>query len=358
MAMTHPSPARPQQRGFSLPELMIAMAIGLIILAGMATLFVNNSKGQAEIEKSNRQVENGRFAIQLLGADLRNAGYLSEFDPTVLTSPTVLPDPCTMTLAALRTGLPLHVQGYDDVAVDVLSCITDVRAGTDVLVLRHTATCVVGATNCHTLAAGGPFFQASLCTDATELDSGDSANFYRLDTTVANLDRHKRNCSTAPPGTVADLRRYLTHIYFVANNDKASDGVPTLKRAELNADGSTLRMSTVAQVNGIEDMQFEYGVDTNGDGVSDLYSAYPNTANGCAADQCAVDNWRNVVAIKINLLARNLDVSKGHRDTKTYTLGRNADGTLNTTAAAEDEYKRHVFQSQVSLANPVGRKLP
>ena len=127
---------------------MIAVAIGLLILAGMTTLFVSNSKAQTEIEKANRQVENGRYAVSLLAGDLRNAGYYGEFDPTELATPAPLPDPCALTIAALKDGLPLHVQGYDNAAASVLSCLTDVKAGTDVLVLRHARTCVAGAANC------------------------------------------------------------------------------------------------------------------------------------------------------------------------------------------------------------------
>jgi type IV pilus assembly protein PilW len=357
--MPTPTSAARRQRGFSLPELMIATAIGLVILAGMATLFVTNSKAQSEVEKSNRQVENGRFGIQLLTGDLRNAGFLSEFDPTVLATPATVPDPCTLTLANLVAGLPMHVQGYDNVAADTVGCISDVKPGTDVLVLRHTATCVAGTANCDAATGAGPYFQASLCYNSAELNSGSVTDHYGLSIESTGLDRHKKDCTdVAGSGTLAGLRRYLTHIYFIANNDKSGDGVPTLKRAELGASGTALAFTINSQVNGIEDMQLEYGIDTNNDGVADLYSAWPDKANGCLLADCAAQNWRNVVSVKMNLLARNVDKTTGYTDTKTYTLGRNANGALNTTSAANDNYKRHVFQSLVGIPNAAGRKAP
>ena len=66
-------------RGFSLVELMISITIGLILVAGMATLISNNAAHRAELEKSSRQIENGRYAMQVLAEDLRHAGYYGEY---------------------------------------------------------------------------------------------------------------------------------------------------------------------------------------------------------------------------------------------------------------------------------------
>ena len=108
--------------GFSLVELLIAVAIGLALLAGLSGMFVKNTQAQAEIEKAHRQVENGRYAIDLLAVDLRNAGYLAEFNPTVLPAPAALPGPCATSLADLHAGLALAVQGVDgdDAGLDCL----------------------------------------------------------------------------------------------------------------------------------------------------------------------------------------------------------------------------------------------
>lgn len=356
----HPTfPPRRRAAGFSLPELLISVAIGLVILAGLSTLFLKNTRTQDEIEKANRQVENGRYAIDLLALDLRNAGYYGEFDPSVLNAPAALPSLCATTLAALNDALPLAVQGGDGDNTG-LSCLNDVRAATDVLLVRRTRTCIAGAAGCADPAGSGPLFQASLCNSATELDSGDATNHYRLKLSTSGLDRHQRDCT----GT-AVARRYLTHVYFIANNNQPGDGIPTLKRAELGSDGTTLGYSIVALAEGIENMQIEYGIDwaASRDGVPDLQVVDPATAPvapsvPCAAPACAIANWRSVVAVKLNLLARNAQPSRGFTDTKTYVLGKAANGDPYTVAAAGDGYKRHVFQVVVNLPNPAGRSLP
>jgi type IV pilus assembly protein PilW len=337
-------------RGFTIAELMVAIAIGLLILAGMSTLFVRNSRAQAEIEKANRQLENGRYGIELLTGDLRNAGFYGEFDPTPIPTPATLPDPCSFSLAALTAALPFHVQGYDSGAT-MPGCLTDRLSGTDVLVVRHTRPCVAGASDCQD-DISGPLFQASMCNSATELDSAVVANYYRLDTNTANLDRRQRDCTT-----LAAVRRYQTHIYYIANNDKSGDGIPTLKRAELRLqDDGTLGFNAVPLAEGIENLQLEYGVDTDNDGRADLFTPDPGSANGCTDAACAALNWRNVMSVKLNLLSRNTEQTLNYTDGHRYVLGHLADGSENRIPAANDHYKRHVFQSLVPLPNPIGRK--
>jgi type IV pilus assembly protein PilW len=362
--MRHPRPSLIAVRagGFSLVELLVAAAIGVILLAGLSTMFVKNTRAQAEIERANRQVENGRYAIDLLAADLRNAGYFAEFDPSVLATPATLPPPCAATVDDLKAGLAFAVQGVDQDASG-LDCLKDVRAGTDVLVVRHTATCVAGQPGCDSLADGGPFFQASLCNNASELDSPNAADFYALTLGTTGLSRHGRNCTaTAGSGTAAAIRRYRTSIYFVANNNVDGDGIPTLKRAELASDGAAVTWNIVPLAEGIENLQLEYGLDlapaTSGDGVADLTTADPAGAAGCAAQACAAANWRSAVAVSLHVLARNASATPGYVDKNDYILGRNGNGSINKIAAANDAYKRHVFQSLVALPNPAGRRLP
>lgn len=349
---------RIRQAGFTLVELMIACAIGLLVLAGMTTMFVSSNHAQAEIEKSNRQIENGRYGIQLLGEDLRNAGFYGQFDPTVMAMPAAVPDPCSTDLAEIRAALPLAVQGYDNVAGGTLGCVTDVRVGTDIVVVRHASTCTIDAASCEVNSAGAPYFQASLCNNLTELGSGSVADYFAVDALTANLTRHLRDCSqVAGSGTLAPLRYLLVHIYYVANNDRSGDGVPTLKRAELSNNAGALSLVTVPLVAGVENMQLEYGLDSDNDGAADDYTAAPAGYGGCGLAACQVTNWGSVVSARLHLLTRNTQATAGYADDKSYVLGQNADGSENAVAGSGN-YKRHVFQSTVLLPNPAGRRTP
>lgn len=352
------------QDGFSIVELMIAITLGLLILAGVTTIFVKNSQVRNEVEKSNRQIESGRYAVTLLTEDLRMAGFLATFDPYQLIikpgNPPLplasMPDPCDATLANLRNSFFMHVQGIDN-AASIPSCLSDVRAGSDIIVIRRVSTCVAGPVteaNCAGVVSGAPYFQSSNCYQATELakNSGTNTDYqahFVLDSnTATGLTKHALNCTTQ-----ADYRRFLTRIYFVANNNAGTDGIPTLKRAELGASGFTI----VPLAEGIENLQFEYGVDKDDNGLIDDYTADPDLYNSCAGATC-ISNWLHTYAVKVNVLARNTQQSPGYADSKTYTLGRAVDGTDNNFGPYGDAYKRHAYTATVRLDNPSGRRLP
>jgi type IV pilus assembly protein PilW len=137
-----------QQFGFSLVELMIAITLGMLVMISLVTAFVNSSRTRDEVERASQQIENGRYAMQVLGTDLWLAGYWAEFNVAGanLANPASKPDPCATALTDLSAALPTHIQGYDQGAV--LSCLSDVKANTDIVVVRRASTCVRGSTDC------------------------------------------------------------------------------------------------------------------------------------------------------------------------------------------------------------------
>lgn len=336
---------RRREQGFTVVEMMVAVAVGLLLLAGLSTLFSSNSAAQMEIERANRQVENGRYAMQLMTGDVRNAGYYAEYDPTELSAPLVLPNPCSVDLATMRDAIAFAVQGYDN--SNSLDCLADVKANTDVVVVRHTHTCVVGAADCEDETAGGPFFQASQCANDDELGSNQLDKHFQIGALNSGFTLHKYDCKPGVigSGTPADVRRLLTHIYFVANNSLAGDGIPTLKRAEVVSKDGVMSVQIVPLAEGIENMQLEYGLDSNEDGVADSFTT-----------KVADAEWGNVVSVKLHLLARTLSPSMQHNDTKSYVLGSDENGQQYVIGAANDKFKRHVFSSLIGLPNVAGRK--
>ena len=334
-----------RQRGFTIVEFMIAITLSMIVVAALTAAFIGNSKSRAVIEKANQQIESARYAMEAIKDDLELAGYWSHFNirNAGLGTPAALPNPCATAVADLTAALPVNVQGYDGGAS--LTCISDRKANSDIVVIRRVATCVAGTTDC-ALISGAPYFQASLCNSGTELGAVSSAQHFRLDTDLTNLDRTQRDCVTA-----AERRRFLTHIYFVANNDSSGDSIPTLKRAELGAGGFT----TTSIAHGIESLQFNYGIDTSGDGNPEAFNANPSTYNGCSGTAC-VQNWVDVMSVKVFLLAREAEATTGHQDTKTYQMGQAADGSIITLGPFNDAFKRHVYQSVIRLQNPAVRR--
>lgn len=179
-------------RGLSLIELMIAIAMGMVIVGALLALYLNVTRTNNEMAKMNRQIENGRFAIQLLRNDVEHAGfwgaYVPEFDDLTtvdkpLDPPTALPDPCLAYNAANWTGAHLSNLIGIPVQGDAGTCaLGNQQPGTDVLVVRHAMNCVAGVGNCEAETAGKLYFQSSQCEkEISGLAQGGSVNTIILD---------------------------------------------------------------------------------------------------------------------------------------------------------------------------------
>lgn len=322
-----------RSRGVSLVEVLIGIALGLLILTSLAVVFANSSRARGEIEKTSQQIENGRFATQQLIEELKLAGYYAEMNPATLTVPASLPDPCDVTSAGLTAAVALPIQGVNNATPTSVTCLTgqDVRANSDVLVVRRASTCVQGGAGCAARDVSKYFyFQKSLCQS--------NPNDYVVDTDDTKFVLTKPDCVTP-----ANIRSFVTRLYFVSDNNKAGDGIPTLKVADLGATGFTV----TPLVTGIEQMKLEYGVYSTAT-TPPIYTTDPSTYNACTGALCQ-QNWASVTAVKVHLLARNTEPSPGYASTKTYVLGPTTFGPFS------DGFKRHSYTTVVRLNNIEGR---
>ncbi|MGE0625787.1 MAG: PilW family protein [Pseudomonadales bacterium] len=64
-----------RQQGFSLIEMLLAMALGLIVVTGIVQLFIGNSQSARVISGQARLQENARFAFEFISRAARQAGY-------------------------------------------------------------------------------------------------------------------------------------------------------------------------------------------------------------------------------------------------------------------------------------------
>lgn len=334
------------QAGLSLVELMISMVIGLLLLAGMLGLIVGQSRSRAEIDKSGRQIENGRHALTILQDAIQHAGYYGQYSG-VLTPLAALPDPCALDAASLDASLAMPLQGYDkptSVPALLSACLPDANhvAGTDILVVRRLAANDTPVAVADAIA-GQVYVQTTPDAKITALGADPSPGT----PTVYTL--------TQKDGTTpAKLRSYVAHIYFVSPcnvyeaglttcSDAADQGrpVPTLKRLELSSSGGVMGFTTMPLVDGIQDLQFDYGVAVNNSGApTSPYITSPT-----------VEDWPNVMSVQVSLLARTTEPSAGYVDGKTYNLG-----VAGSVGPFSDAYKRHVYTALIRAINPSSRR--
>lgn len=329
------------ERGFSLVELMISITIGLIVLAVLATIFANTSRARAELERSSQQVDNGRYAVELLSQDLQLAGYYGELDVGVLPVPGALPDVCSTDPVVWNAALPLHVQGAIDGGA-MPSCLpASMKDGTDVVAVRRARTCVAGSADCDALVPAEPYVQVGLCsTTPAPYALGVAA-----DTAFA---LQLKDCATA-----AGLRRFVTHIYFIGDDNGSGLAVPTLTRLELSGGAFT----EVPLVEGIERLRVEYGIDSDGDGAPDAYTNDPDTYTYAGCASCTPpQNWANVVTAKLHVLSRALETSPGYVNTKVFEMGVDAMGAPVRVGPFGDGFRRQVYSAALRVMNVSGRR--
>lgn len=342
------------QHGLSLVELMISLTIGLILLLGISTLIVQQNQTRDELEKSSRQIENGRYAMQILRDDIQHAGFYGQYF-NLPTPQTAQPDPCLTTpltgVVSLDDAMSLAVQGYNNaLPATPFTCALDganpannasnYQAGTDILVIRRTDTSAIPVGS----AVADQIYLQSTTTNHVLGTGSDTSVFTLSNATAANTG-------------IAPLRALVTHIYFISPcsvpagggtsctgaNDDDGRPIPTLKRLDLSVAGGAAVFTLTPLVEGIENMQLDYGIDGNTDGYPDSYAT-------TAAD------WTNVMAIRINLLARNTECTTGYTDTKSYNLGLAGAASAPASTCTNGGYKRHVFSEVVRAINPSGRR--
>lgn len=346
----HRPTSRHSSHGFTLIELMVAITLGLFILIGLVSLLVSNVVSRSELDKSSRQIESGRYAIQLLSEDLQNAGYIGALGGTVFA--TAAPTACPAQVADLgyvpqtnpvTSTVPLPLYGL----AAAPGCISNVMANTAMLVVSRVNTNPVVTT---AKVATETYLQVSSCaTDTTP---------FAIDTGAATFPLAQKDCTTPEV-----LRKVVQHLYFVSTcnvcTGTGTDTTPTLKMAEY-VNGA---MTITPLVEGVENLKFDYGVDMDGDGAPDCYTSNPASPPAAEIAACpattpaynwsiADTNWANVMAVRIHVLARNTEASAGWSDARKYDMGL----ALGQIGPFNDPVKRHVYSAVVRLYNSSGQR--
>ena len=345
------TPIRPipmRQSGFSLIELMIAVTLGLVILAALTTFFVQTSGNRREMERNTRQIENGRYAVDSMREDISLAGFYSDTAPLVTPSTWVTNDLCPASANDPTTygfsvtpnyTAPVPVFGYPDLVGAPLGCFQNLNLNQDIVGIRRFSSDSVTAAQAGTTPYRW-YLQNSQCI-------ADDPLIPLMIATGANASTlNLRTVNCAGPARLWRLREQVYYLRTCSVCDPTPDGIPTLWRAELDPDGSTA-MKHAALVEGIEMMRVDYGVDNTGDGMPDIWTKCD------AGSPCNAAAWANVTSVKVYVLSRNLEETPGWKDEKIYGMGLSGNvGPFN------DKYKRHVYTAQIALPNRSGSREP
>jgi len=294
------------EHGFSMIELLIAMMLGLFLMAALVEVLLNGKQSFTAVNDLSRLQENGRIATSMIVSDLKRAGYMggnSDIPNIIGSAGQVIPGPsCATANTTWGRMVSEGISGLNDSNIGYV-CIPDTSyLRGDILTVRYASPWISGALGANQLYLRSSMFEGKIFKGVNEA----------LAINVV-LDQ---------PQGVHDL---IAKAYYVGNSGRSCNGqaVPSLFRVRLGINGQPVSEELLP---GIEHFQVQYGV------------------GGQYINANAVANWSQVVTARIWLLARSECAESGFADTRTYTFG----DQIYTPA---DSFRRQLYSSVVMIRN-------
>jgi type IV pilus assembly protein PilW len=360
------------QRGLSLVELMVGLTIGLMLTLGLFTLIASSSQAFKVQDDFARMQENATAAMRYLGDSLRLAGFYGYATVPTNVSTDIggvnVTSDCGSAANppaanwALSVSSPLSgYNGLTNLTVNgVFPCIKSINFASGPTA-NPNPILVTRSAGGFRIASGTILKQQPNYATSVYVQSDPNAGLVFLggnfDALAASLQTRKLPVSSG--GGDVDIFEYHTYVYYLrpcsrpagggpdctGPTDDSSSPLPTLVRQELVGTA----MTEVPLVEGIDMINYQYGVDSNGDGVPDFYILTP-----------VATDWVNVVSVKVSMVVRSLALSREYDDSqKQYDLvgdGKTALYSCTAYPPPACNYKRKVFSRTFQLCNIAQRR--
>ena len=388
-------------RGITLIELMIAMVISLVLLLGVGSIYFNSKRTYLVQEEFAHMQESARMAMRFMIEDIRMAGYMGCAWNNNLDYGSFLASAGSTADNAAMENFPVGLEGLEASAsgpgttvdlsgtptagwnVAVPGFITNVPLpGSDIMIVRHAdgngAKQVINNTKDNLWLAGATGLtttSGNTCHGATGICEGDlllvtdclKSRLFQV-TTGMTPDSggvkisHAGTSTPGPGNSVTDwstasgnfefevgdsaLFRAVAYAYYVANNT-STPPVPSLFRQELRPGSAPEEL-----IEGVENMQILYGIDTNktaatqtGDGIANQY----------ATADLVTTSTDNVVSARISLLLATSNAvstkTSAAAVSKNFILSGMTAATGTTIKSPADRRIRKVFTTTVKIRN-------
>lgn len=339
---------RKHQLGISLVEILVSLVISLFLLGGIIQVYLANKVSYSFSNSISRVQENGRYALDTMVQDLRMAGFFgcAIFDPE--DTSTIINN---LNPAGAGYDAAIHdfltngaISGTNNDGLnnsDSVSLYGSKPGQVNIYPPYNTSSSAnVKVTPQNNLAIGdivmlsdckgADLFQITNMTQGGgavkdtivhNTGTGDSPGNYNPDSCKGGGGAH---CLSKSYGSDAAMFEMQAVTFTIAVGES---GEPALFRSE---NGVNLEL-----IDGIEQMQILYGVDTDNDDFPNQY-----------LDSTAVADMQDVIAVRLMLLVRSQDAFVTEEAQKFTYNG--ADVT------ATDRRIRQVFSTTIALRNRVG----
>jgi type IV pilus assembly protein PilW len=280
------------QKGMNMVEIMIALAISAVLVAGILKIFTSNKATYHTMSAQAGLQENARFALMLIGKAVRGADNWGCLANRSLITGTVYSaglsgiDGANDSITAAGTfGKTSPVTAASGSNI-IVSNSSGYKIGDDILI----SNCQYG--------------------QIVTIGSGFVTNAITIPLTSA-LDRSYT--------TDASIQKLQTNSYSVATG---ASGLPTLMLND--GDGFIYEL-----IEGVDGMSITYGEDNDGDGIANYF-----------VPASSVADMDNIKAVKISLLMATIDEVTSKSKSLTFN------GTTYT-----DRRIRKVFNTTLALRN-------
>lgn len=318
------------ERGFTVMEILVAMALSLVLMAGIFRTFKSQQDSYVVQDQVAAMQQNLRGAMYLLTRDIQMAGYYTnaerkthamDWDDLDNDNNTTTATEAIRTLIFGRT----NVNAVGDEIKDNTDLIVIIKAGAEgrALTAGEGASSTTGRITLNDFDLDGDG-TVDLNTSGKKFgilvkQDLHTADFFEVNSTTSPI---------IPPGGLADdyeqgdlIYRADIIIYRVSDEDP---GRPCLVRKNLGSNNN--HYEVVAE--NIDNMQIRYQLN-----------------DGTWVDNPA-GNQARVRAVQIFLLARTANTQRGYRDTNMYNLPGD-----NQLTNPNDSYRRKLFSSIVKTRN-------
>jgi type IV pilus assembly protein PilW len=328
----HPLPGRSQ--GLTLIELMISLALGMLVILSVGYAYIGSRTTFRQQDALGRMQENARFVFETLSNDIRMVGYAGSLcgllDTDVVNA---LPNPTNWDQDIFSTlpqnGIPL--KGYEDAATTAPDVSGTVYAGTssDALSVLHADSTKEYVVNAAAANGAAISFSGTAPADGnvvvTDCGNAKPRQAFALAGSVNGLP--------TPIAAQSRIMPLIANLYFVRAN---GDGTPSIYRKS----GASAPQELVE---GVEDMQITYGVDTSNpatcsdnDGGVDAYVTADKVEDDATVVPCATpaERWKKVLAVRVTLSMRSVE-----------------DGITTDVQPAGDRRLRKTFTTTIAARN-------
>jgi len=319
----------------TLIELMVALAIGSFLMIGAVTVFMQSRTTFRITESVSRLQENARFALDRMEPDIRMASYwgltartnkiqgrATPVDPVAF----VVTNDCGVNWSVnLATPVTGNNNGFPPVTCNNAFSLA-AQAGADTLVVRRVAedpVAPVPGPVAGTLYVQSARFQDSQIFVGPAIPPG---------YTAANSQTH----------------RLITNGYYVSTQSTLStpaNPIPSLRVKRLTTVGGNPTVVDEEILAGVEDMQIQFGIDTDVPGTANRGSIDRYVNPGDPLLNPALNPNTEILAVRMWLRVRAERVENGFVDTTNYAYADRV------TPAPNDQFRRTVVTKTIYLRN-------